>query len=289
MSPDGWPGEAGTMIVFLDGAWLPAEAARIPIHDRGFLHGDGVFETALLRQGRFFRLEQHLSRLDGSARLLGLTVPHREGLAALCRELAARNGAAEGSLRITVTRGSGAGERILVTLSPPDPAWQRKAHSGWTLVTATIRRPPAESVPPELKGLGRMYALLARREAAAAGADDALLLDVSGAVAEGPTWNVFWRCGAAIRTPALGAGLLAGVTRGIVLELAREAGYRVEEGVWGREELHRVDEVFATMTSVGIVPVLALDGRKLPSQSAAHRLRPRYEARMSAELTGAEG
>lgn len=263
---------------------MRVEDAAIPIDDRGFLFGDGVFETALLRGGRFFRLEQHLTRLEASARLLGLTLPHRAELRALCGELARRNAATEGNLRLTVTRGSGAGERFLATLTPPDAAWLERARAGWTLITSGVRRPPASSVPPELKGLGRMYALLARREAAAAGADDALLLDVSGAVAEGPTWNVFWRRGHRVRTPSTAAGVLAGVTRGVVMALAERAGYHVEEGIWTRAELDDVDEIFATMTSVGIVPIRALDGRPLASREAADRLLAPYRMAMEEEL-----
>jgi len=272
------------VIVYLDGAWLNAVDAAIPIDDRGFLFGDGVFETALLRGGRFFRLAQHLARLQASAAMLDLALPARDDLIALCHELVRRNAATEGHLRLTVTRGSGAGERLLATLSPPDPRWLERAHAGWTLITAAIRRPPAASVPPELKGLGRMYALLARRESAAAGVDDALLLDTAGAVAEGPTWNVFWRKGERVRTPSTAAGVLAGVTRGIVLELAGGAGYTVEEGVWARAELDSADELFATMTSVGIVPIRALDGRSLPSREAAGRLLAPYHAALEAEL-----
>src|SRR5690606_25632180 len=111
------------------------------------------------------------------------------------------------------------------------------------------RRPSTASAPAQLKAVGRTYALLARQEAADAGVDDVLLLTDHGHVCEGPTWNVFWRRGDTLCTPALEAGVLAGVTRTTVLELAPDMGLRVREGLFDRSDLDHADEIFATMTS----------------------------------------
>ncbi|HEY0674385.1 MAG TPA: aminotransferase class IV, partial [Longimicrobiales bacterium] len=229
------------MIVYLNGAWLPESHACIPITDRGFLHSDGVFETARLHQGKYFRLDQHLERLQESARTLQLAAPSNQQLAELALEIARRNQLTEASLRITLTRGSGGSglkttnarqPTLLITTSTIAADWKEQAAHGWTLVTAQTLRPAASSVPAQLKALGRVYALLATLEAEAARVDDALLLNAERQIAEGPTWNFFWRHGRVLRTAALEAGVLEGVTRRIIMDLAAAADFQVEEGRW---------------------------------------------------------
>ena len=280
------------MIVYLNGAWLPQENACIPVTDRGFLFSDGVFETARLQGGKFFRLQQHLDRFQQSARALELAAPPSDELALLAREAAERNRLAEGSLRITLTRGSGgAGFKtrgasrptLLITASAMAPDWEARAAQGWSLVTANTLRPSPDSVPAQLKALGRVYAILASLEAERAGADDALLLTADRKIAEGPTWNFFWRQGRMLRTASLAGGILEGVTRSIIIEIARSAGYQVEEGLWPRAELDSAEEAFATMTSLGVVPIRTIDGRPLATDCAPQFQR-RYWDMVGAEL-----
>lgn len=281
------------MIVYLNGEWLPQENARIPITDRGFLLADGVFETARLHQGKYFRLAQHLERLDESARTLQIALPARAELEQLAREVAARNQLTEGSMRITITRGSGgAGLKtqgasdptVLITIAPMREGWAERAARGWSLVTAKTLRPSPDSVPAQLKALGRVYSILAALEAERAAADDALLLTANREIAEGPTWNFFWRQGRTIRTAALAGGILEGVTRSIIIEIARAEGYQVEEGLWPRPELDAADEAFATMTSQGVVPIRSIDGRSLPAMDCAIIFQRRYWDLVAAEL-----
>ena len=272
------------MIVFLNGEWLHAEEARIPISDRGFLYSDGVFETARLHQGKYFRLRQHLERLQQSARTLMLELPALPALEDLAHGLAQRNDVTEASLRITFTRGTGTQPTLLGTITPMPAGWQEQAAQGWSLVTARTLRPSPRSVPAQLKSLGRIYALLAAQEGRAAGADDVLLLTANEEIAEGPTWNFFWRTGRKIRTAALDGGILEGVTRRIILNIARERGFEVEEGLWPRAELDRADEAFATMTSRGVVPIRSLDGRPLPSTDCAVDFQVRYWRLVADEL-----
>jgi branched-chain amino acid aminotransferase len=266
------------VIVHLNGRWLEHEAAAIPITDRGFLTGDGVFETARLHRGAYFRLDRHIDRLRTSGALMRIAVPEPGALTAIADGLAARNAFREGSLRITITRG--AGERagtLLGTLAPIADDWQAKADRGWHVVTAAVRRPPVSSVPADIKGIGRPYALLARLEADAAGADDALLLNHEGFITEGPTWNVFWRHGRTLATPGLPLGVLGGITRAVVMDAAASLGYDVVEVAHTPAVLATADEVFATMSSVGVVPIRRLDGRDLPGEhTAAHDLQRAY-------------
>jgi branched-chain amino acid aminotransferase len=281
------------VIVYLDGDWIAQEEARIPITDRGFLLSDGVFETARIVGGKYFRLPEHLDRLQESARALNIRAPSTEQLTSLAHEIADRNSLVDASLRITVTRGSGGtglktrgADRptVLIAASNVAPDWRDKAARGWSLITAQTLRPPTSSVPAQLKALGRVYAILATLEAERAGVDDALLLTANHEIAEGPTWNFFWRKDRVLRTAALEGGILEGVTRKIMIELARSEGMTVEEGLWPRAELDDADEAFATMTSQGVVPITALDGRALPARDCAAHFQARYWELVSAEV-----
>jgi branched-chain amino acid aminotransferase len=266
------------MVVFLNGEFVAEARACVPVGDRGFLYADGVFETARLHRGRFFRLDHHLARLRRSGEVLGIAVPPDPQLAAIAEELARRNDLDDASLRITLSRGAAAAPgTFLVTLQPMPADWRERAARGWSVCVARTRRPSASAIPADIKALGRTYALLARREAAMAGADDAILLSADGFVAEGPTWNIFWRNGGQLCTPALDIGILGGITRGIILELASRLALPVEEGRFPPEALGDADEIFATMTSAGVVPIIELDGRRLPAaQSIAADLQDRY-------------
>jgi branched-chain amino acid aminotransferase len=256
------------MIVYLNGRFITEEQAVISIHDRGFLSADGVFETALLHAGGFFRLAHHLERFAASASSMRLAAPPMAEIDGIVRRLARDNGLHNANIRITLTRGAEL-PTLLVTAKQPDPALADRVRRGWRLVTARTRRPSIDAFPPQLKALGRTHSLLARLEAADAAADDALLLTEDGHICEGPTWNVSWRSGDTLCTPALEAGVLAGVTRAAVLQLAPTAGFRVREGLFPRGELDRADEVFATMTSAGVISVRACDDRVLPDAAPA--------------------
>jgi branched-chain amino acid aminotransferase len=256
------------MLAFVNGRFLPAREATIPIADRGFLLGDAVFETARLHQRRYFRLEAHLERLAASAAMLRIPLPPAGEIAGIAHELARRNDAVEASFRVTATRAGAAPAALVATLQPLPDDWRERARLGWRVATAGVRRPPDSAVPARLKSVGRPYALLARLEAADAGVDDALLLTTDGFVAEGPTWNVAWIREGTLFTPATELGVLPGITRGILLELAAQAGLRSEEIAAPRAALDDADEILASMTSLGIVPIRELDGRPLGTATA---------------------
>jgi branched-chain amino acid aminotransferase len=261
-------------VVHLDGRWLPANEARISIFDRGFLFGDAVFDTARLFGGRFFRLAAHLERLVGGAARLRIPVPPVPEMEALARELVARNDVVDGSLRITVTRGStrpppGAvpPPTFLMTLEPLPSNWRERASLGWSLITSRTRHPTPDPNVIGLKTPGRIHGILARLEAEAAGAHDALMLSPANQIVEGPSWNLFWFKAGQLRTPGLELGALDGVTRSAVIELAAREGLEVACGAWPRDELDDADEIFATMSSLGLVRINRLDGRPLPDLS----------------------
>jgi branched-chain amino acid aminotransferase len=254
------------MIVWLHDALTPGDEASISIHDRGFLHGDAVFETALLHDGGFFRLREHLDRLSASAATMRIDAPASAEIDRIVREVVRANQLRDANIRMTLTRGVH-DPMLLVTAQPRDHARIAAARAGWRIVTARTRRPSTSAVPAHLKAVGRTYALLARHEAADAGVDDVLLLTDHGHVCEGPAWNIFWRQGTSLCTPALETGVLAGVTRTSLLQLAPPLGLRVQEELFDRSVLDHADEIFASMTSVGIAPIRELDGRRLPGET----------------------
>lgn len=269
------------MIVGLDGRLVEEEHAAISIHDRGFLYGDAVFETALLHEGGFFRMREHLERFAASAAAMRIDAPAVTDLDRMIREVVRANELRDANIRITLTRGVHQ-PVLLVTARAPDHARAEAARAGWRIVTARTRRPSTSAVPAQLKAVGRTYALLARHEAADAGVDDALLLTDHGHVCEGPTWNVFWRRGSTLCTPALDAGVLAGVTRSTLLQLAPGLGLRVREELFDRSELDHADEIFASMTSLGVVSFRELDGRLLASPAdTADALQDAYRRTVS--------
>jgi branched-chain amino acid aminotransferase len=272
-------------IAYVNGVWVPEEEATVSIRDRGFLYADGIFETARVHRGKYFRLNQHLARLQASAEIMRLPLPSLVDLEAIARGLMEQNGYQEASLRITVTGGIGgrslhragsSAPTIIAALHEIAGEWLARAAQGWNIQVAAVRRPPEVSMPARLKSLGRTYALLAHFAAEEAGFDDALLLSAEGYVAEGPTWNFFWRRANTVYSPALSSGILAGVTRSIMLDLARAAGYATEEVLRTPDDLVGVDEAFATMTSNGVVPIRQIDDRKLGASPAAESLQREY-------------
>ncbi len=272
------------MMVWLGGRLTPEEDAFISIHDRGFLHGDAVFETALLHNGGFFRLRDHLDRFSASATTMRINLPALAEVDHIVRAVARANQLRDASVRMTLTRGV-RDPVLLVTARPRDQARIAAARAGWRIVTARTRRPSTAAVPAHLKAIGRTYALLARHEAVAAGVDDVLLLTDHGHVCEGPTWNVFWRRGTSLCTPALETGVLAGVTRTTLIQLAPDLGLRVQEELFDRSVLDHADEIFASMTSVGIAPIRELDGRRLSAAtSTADALQTAYLATVEREV-----
>ncbi len=249
-------------IVWLDGRLVEAARARIDPADRGFLLADGLFETIRVAGGEAWRLDAHLARLFAGAEVLELPVPVAgRALADAMAEVIAANGLAEGSLRLTLTRGPGPRglvppERprptLLITwapLAPPLPPAR--------LVTAAVTRRNERSPLSRLKTLNYLDAVLARQEAARRGADDAVLLNTAGRVAEATAANLFAVVDGALLTPPVEDGALPGLRRAEVIE---RLGAEVRP--IGPTELARATEVFLT-TSLGTRAVVSLDGRQV--------------------------
>jgi branched-chain amino acid aminotransferase len=259
--------------VYIDGRVLPPEEAKISIFDRGFLYGDSVFETVGTVGGRLFALEEHLTRLAGSAERVRLTLPPRALIEQAIHQTVAAAGNAESRVRVIVTRGAGqmdldpttAEQPNLVVIvqpigGPPPEAYER----GVAVEIVSVTRNSPQAIDPAVKSGNYLNNVLAIAEARRRrpGVHEAILCSANGSVAEGATSNVFAVIGGQLRTPALAVGILAGVTRAKVLDLARASSVDFQEVPFlSPDELRAADEVFITSAARGVLPVTTVDGR----------------------------
>jgi len=267
--------------VWVDGRILPADAPAISVFDRGFMLGDGIFETLRARRGVVVELDAHLERLRESAVPLGIPLPPEDapivdGIAAL---LAAEGLADDGSsghapgdaaLRITVTRGAYAarglapagpssGPSIVIVAWPHTGPAAAVLRDGLSLVTSSVRRDPGSPLAG-VKTTSRAESVYARLEAERVGADDALILDTTGHVSEATAANVFAIRRGRLLTPPLGSGCLAGTTRAWLLEHGPAHDLMPEEEQLTRADLLHADEVLLSSSVAGVLPVGWLDG-----------------------------
>ena len=257
--------------IWLDGQWLDRESAAVSVFDHGLLYGDGVFEGIRVYGGVAFRLQEHLERLYDSAQAIWLTIPMPiEEMTALTGEAVRRSGLDDAYIRHIITRG--VGDLGLDPRKCPVPTviiivdgirlWPAEVYErGLRVVTAGTPIPHRESLSPRVKSLNYLPHILAKIEGIHAGADEVLMLDSSGSVAEGSGQNLFVVKKGMLRTPPASAGILKGVTRDVVLELAREAGLPAEEVPLNRYDVYTADEAFFSGTAAEIVYIREVDGR----------------------------
>jgi branched-chain amino acid aminotransferase len=282
--------------VYINGRICSTQEATVSVLDHGLLYGDGVFEGIRAYGGRPFRLEAHLQRLYESAHAIALEVPlSREEMAQAVRQTLQAAGPEAGYVRLIVTRGTGdlgldpfkckdpqviiIADRI--ALYPPE-LYERGLD---TVTVSTVRNHP-NAVSPRIKSLNYLNNTLAKIEALRAGCTEAIMLNKDGYVAECTGDNIFIVKGRDVLTPPEHAGILAGVTRRIVLELAPAAGLRAAEKDLTRFDLYVADECFVTGTAAEIVPVVRIDGRAIGSGRpgpATLRLREMFRELISKE------
>jgi branched-chain amino acid aminotransferase len=277
--------------IWLDGKWYDRDTASVSVYDHGLLYGDGVFEGIRIYGGKIFRLREHLERLYDSAKAIWLTVPiPLDEMAAVTEEAVARSRITEGYIRPIITRG--VGDLGLDPRKCPNPSviiivdtiklWPEEVYeTGLTVVTAGTPIPQRESLSPRVKSLNYLAHILAKIEGVQAGADDVLMLDSSGSVAEGSGQNIFVVKQGRIRTPPPFAGILKGVTRDVVIELAAQAGYEVAETMLNRYDVYTADEAFFTGTAAEVIAIRQVDGRLIGSGGAGpvtRDLRTRFQA-----------
>lgn len=272
------------MLVFLNGLFVPEEQAQVPVTDRGFLYGDGLFETLRVFNGRPFRLAQHLERLVRGAEYLGIKLPHpARQIQRFAEELITRNKMTDAVLRVTLTRGSGQRgytppaehtPTLLIT-SHPAPPLDPLQPAVCSLVTSTIRVPAADALS-SFKIANRLPQIMARREAQAQGADEALMLNTNGEVAEAAGANLFWIYRDKVCTIPTGRGVLPGITRAVVLEICQTLNLPTNKRVIKPRALPECDAIFLTQSVQGIVVVASFDGQPVPQSPLVEQLHRTY-------------
>lgn len=279
------------MFVSLNGRLVLEEQAVISVFDRGFLYGDGLFETLDVRNGVPFRWHQHLERLCRGAEFLRLRLPCTPSeLRGYVDELVAANAMTDAILRLTLSRGvgvrgyspAGADRPSLVISLHPLPPSESGPPPAWRLVTSSFRLPANERLA-RFKTCNKLPQILARAEADAAGANEALLLNTEGFVVEAASSNLFWLAGGTVCTPPLASGILAGVTRAVVEELCQTLRLPVREVNTTNDELRQAEGVFLSLSSVGIAEGVALDQCELRRSPVTRQLHDAYSALLQAE------
>ncbi len=279
------------MTVFLNGQFVPEEQAVVSVFDRGFLYGDGLYETLRICNGKPFRWAEHMERFERGAAFLKIQVPFKaDDLHEQALELIRLNRMPEALLRISLSRGvgprgfspKGAVRPALVMSLHPAPDTSAKPLPMWRVITASSRLPANEPLSL-FKNCNRLPQVLAKAEADAAGADEALLLNTNGEVVEASASNLFWIRDNIVCTPPLTSGILAGVTRLAVFEICRAIGLATREIAISPAELRGVQGVFLSLSSWGIIEVVSLDQRELARSPVAKRIQGDYEATLRKE------
>jgi branched-chain amino acid aminotransferase len=283
------------MKVLLNGRLVDESAARVSVFDRGFLYGDGLFETLVVWNGHPFRWEQHWERLQAGAAALHLRLPGTSGqFQGQARRLIEANRPANTVLRLAVSRG--VGPRGYSPKGADTPAWVMSLHplprlkSGqperWTLRTASCKLCGNDPLA-RFKTANKLLQIVARCEAEAAGATEALLLNERNEVAEAASGNIFWLQNRVLATPPPRAGALPGITRDVVFDLARQFGLEPAELDAKPAELTRMDAVFLTLSTLGVVAVIAVDGQRIRSSPIVNQLHAAYWRKVANECSAA--
>lgn len=259
------------MKIFIDGKYYAEKDAKVSVFDHGLLYGDGIFEGIRIYHGRVFKLKEHIDRLFYSAKAILLNIPmtHAELMKATV-ETCRKNKLRDGYIRLVVTRGVGnlglnpnkCKVASVIIIADKIQLYPKEYYEkGLVIITVPTTRNLHSALNPAIKSLNYLNNILAKIEANNAGCEEAIMLNSEGFVAECTGDNVFIVKNGELLTPPLSAGALYGITRGTVMELAREQGIKVSEPTLTRYDLFNADECFLTGTGAEIVPVVKIDGR----------------------------
>lgn len=260
--------------VHLNGRLTPKTEAHISLYDHGFLYGDGAFEGIRVYQRNIFRLDDHLSRLLRSVHALDFDLGlDKDALCAAVVETVRANGHENGYIRITVSRGVGLGldpkhlksePTIVISTEQLRLYPQEMYDNGLDVITASTRVPPSVCIDPQIKSLGRyVNNITAKQEANRLGAGEALMLNMTGYVAEATGDNLFLVNKGALTTPPTSDGALPGITRAVVMEIAAELDIPCREASITLYDVYNAEETFLTGTAAEVIPMVTCDGRKI--------------------------
>ena len=303
MSDDDGDDEMGTdrdLLFHVNGDLVPEGEAAVSVRDRGFMYGDGVFETLRVYGGEPFEWRAHRERLDRGAKRLGLADAVPDDLRERVDETLAANDLREGYLKAAVTRGAQPGTltpdpdvdpTVVVYVAPlgrggveGDPVWEGPA----TVLTVRQRRPADAALPADVKTHNYLPGVLARLELRRAttdefAADEAVLRTTDGHLASGAASNLFFVDGGTLKTPTTDLPVLPGVTRSVVLGLAAGEDFPVEQGRFGVDDLRGADEAFLTNSTWELRPVTGIDGIDLPTGPMTKLLARLFDERVERE------
>jgi branched-chain amino acid aminotransferase len=262
---------AEELLVWLNGELVPKSQAKVSVFDHGFLYGDGVFEGIRAYNGKVFMLDEHLDRLYDSAKSIWLTIPlTKEQMRDAILQTLRANKLRDAYIRVVVSRGEGdlgldprkCPKPNIVIITDrielfPEELYER----GIEMVTVSVRRNSPQALNPNIKSLNYLNNILAKIEAINAGKPEGLMLTLDGYVAEGTGENIFIVKRGELFTPPAYMGILKGITRQVVMKLAKEEGIPVHEAVLTLHDVYNADECFLTGTGAEIIPVVKLDGR----------------------------
>ncbi len=261
------------MKIYISGEYFSKEDAKVSVFDHGFLYGDGIFEGMRAYGGKIFRLREHMERLWESAKSIMLRIPmSMEEMEAACNQTLQANGLTDGYLRLVVTRGMGTlgldadlcdNPRVIIIAAKLSLYPQEYYDKGLEIVTASTVRTNPGMLSPQVKSLNYLNNILAKIEGQLVGCVEVLLLNTKGEVAEASGDNIFiWKRGV-LHTPPPEAGILEGITRQVVLDLAKELGMPTKEVPMTRHDIYTADECFLTGSAAELIPVVKLDGRAI--------------------------
>lgn len=256
-------------VVYINGEYVPKSKATISVFDRGFLYGDCVYDTTSAWAGYIFKLDDHIDRFYKSIKAIGIDMPiTKEEMRGVVLETTRRNDLREAYIQLIATRGTGTDYRDYKNVTPTvivyaipyvwivSPEQQER---GIRVKISSTRRTPHQSLDPKIKNFNWLNIIMAKLEADSAGMDNAIMLDTDGYVAEGPGFNVFLVSDGKVLTP--GDGILMGITRATVAEIAESEGMDMVAGDLTTFDLYTADEVFFSSTAGGVMPVVEVDGR----------------------------
>jgi branched-chain amino acid aminotransferase len=259
--------------IYINGRLVPREEAKISVFDHGLLYGDGVFEGIRIYGGKVFRLREHVVRLYESAKAIWLEIPmSQDEMCDAINDTVAANGIGDGYVRAVVTRGEGTlgldpnkcSRPQVILIADAITLYPKEYYeNGLEIVTVSVIRTHPAALSPRIKSLNYLNNILAKIEGLQCGSIEALMLNHKGEVAECTGDNIFLVRRGALYTPPLDAGILAGVTRQAVIELAGEAGVAVHEVPLTKHDVYVADECFLTGTAAEVVPVVKVDSRTI--------------------------
>jgi branched-chain amino acid aminotransferase len=261
------------MLIYLDGQFVTKEEARVSVFDHGFLYGDGIFEGIRAYNGRVFKLEEHIHRLYESAHIIAMEIGmSKEEMTEVVLETLRQNNLTDAYIRLVVSRGRGdlgldprkCSKVSVICIAAsiqlyPEELYQK----GMPVKTVPTRRNVPEALNPRIKSLNYLNNIMAKMEATAAGVSEAVMLNHEGYVTEGTGDNIFIVKKGVLYTPPTYVGILEGITRNTVMELAEKRGIKVVEKVFTRADLYIADECFLTGTAAEVIPVIEVDNRRI--------------------------